>query len=175
MAGSGFMFRGDLAERLLAALRLDLGLYRTVSTDPAAMSQAFRIVLLTGVSNGLSLATRLGVAGMLAAVVTAVLGWLLWAGVILITARLWGHRRGATSLLRPLGFANAPGLFLVLGLIPMVGTPIRVIIVVWLVATTARAVEATYAITRRRATVISVVGFVVYLALGVLSAHFAAS
>lgn len=169
------LFRTDLLERLVAAGRLDLQLYREVSADPSALNQAVRIVLLSGVSNGFALAARLGLAGMLAAVATAIAGWLLWGGVIVGTARLLGHRRGQRSLMRPLGFANAPGLLLVLGLIPVVGTVARVIVVLWMVATTARAVEAAYEVSRGWATLISIVGFVVYLMIGIVSGHFAMS
>jgi len=57
---------GGLLERVIRALRLDVGLYRDVSADRMATSQAFRVVLLAGLSNGLSLGGRLGGLGLLA-------------------------------------------------------------------------------------------------------------
>lgn len=165
--------RNGLLERLVAALRLDVDVYRLVSSDPAASSQAFRVVLLAGVSNGLSLARRLGGVGVIAGVGAAILGWLLWAAVIWAAATLLGHRHAGGSLLRALGFANSPGVFLILGAVPVVGPVSRVIVVVWLLATTVRAVEAVFAVAPRRASVISIAAFVVYLVLGLVSAHFA--
>jgi hypothetical protein len=166
-------YRDGLLERLVAALRLDVNVYRLVSSDPAASSQAFRVVLLAGASNGLGLARRLGGVGVVAGVGAAILGWLLWAGVIGATATLLGHRRTGGSLLRALGFANSPGVFLILGAIPVLGAVSRTIVVVWLLAATVRAVEAVFAVAPRRASIVSVAAFVAYLVLGLVSAHFA--
>jgi hypothetical protein len=160
---------------LIAALRLDLRLYEEVCADAAASGQAFRVVLLAGVSNGLALVRRFGSTGIVAGVGAALLGWALWAAVIWMVAGIFRHRRQGGSLLRALGFANSPGVFLILGGFPMVGPLIRSVVVAWLVATTVRAVQATFCIPARRALVISTVGFVVYLAIGVASAHFASS
>ncbi len=169
------MSRSGLVNRLIAALRLDLRLYEEVSADAAASGQAFRVVLLAGVSNGLALVRRFGSTGIVAGVGAALLGWVLWAAVIWMVARLFRHRRQGRSLLRALGFANSPGVFLFLGGLPTVGFLIRYTVVAWLVATTMRAVQATFGIAARRALVISIIGFLVYLALGVVSAHFASS
>ncbi len=164
-----------LIERLIAALRLELRVYQEVSSDAAATGQAFRVVLLTGLLNGFSLVQRLGLAGVFAGVGAALMGWLLWAGVIWAIAALFRHRRGERSLLRALGFANAPGMLLVLGVVPVIGTVIRLAVVVWLVAATERAVEAVFEVSRGRATLIAVIGFIAYLFLGMVSAYFAAS
>ena len=164
-----------LTTRLIAALRLDPQLYVDVSCDAAATSQAFRIVLLSGLSNGVGLLGRIGAAGILAGIVAAILGWLLWAAVVGLTGTVFGHRREDRSLLRVLGFANAPGVFLILGLFPTVAGLVRFLVVVWLLATTVRAVQAVFAVTTRRAVVISVVAFVVYLILGGVSAYFAST
>jgi len=169
------MSRSALLPRLIAALRLDLGLYEEVSADAAASAQAFRVVLLAGVSNGLGLVRRFGSTGIVAGVGAALLGWVLWAAVIWLIARLFRHQSQGRSLLRALGFANAPGVFLILGGFPTVGSLIRYAVVAWLVATTVRAVQATFGIAARRALLISIMGFVVYLALGVVSTHWASS
>jgi len=173
------MSGSSLVQRLVAALRLDLQLYEDVSADAAASGQAFRIVLLAGVSNGLALVRQLGSAGIVAGIVAgvgaALLGWLLWAAVIRVIAGFVGQRRPERSLLRALGFANAPGVFLILGRLPVIGPLVRYAVVAWLVATTVRAVQATFGLTARRALAVSILGFLVYLALGVVSAYFAPS
>jgi hypothetical protein len=71
------------------------------------------------------------------------------------------------------GFADSPCVFLFLGALPLVGAAIRFFVVVWLLATTVRAVQSVYAVATRRAVVITVLGFLVYLVLGAVSAHFA--
>jgi hypothetical protein len=162
-------------ERLIAALRLDVDLYRQASIDMASTRQAFLVVVLSGLSNGLGLAWRQGSAAVSAGIAAAVFGWFLWAAVILMIALPFGHRRHGRSLLRALGFANAPGILLVLGVVPVIGRFIRMLIVLWLVATTVAAVQAVFEMSRRRALVVSIVGFVAYLVIGAVSGYFAAS
>jgi len=164
----------SLVERLIPALRLDLDVYQQVSTDKVAGGQAFMVVLLSGVSNGLSLSGRLGNLGMSAGVAAAMLGWFLWALVILVVARMWGHRRNRRSLLRSLGFADAPGVFLVLGMVPFIGGVLRRVIVMWSLAATVRAVQAVYEVPPRRAIFIALSGFVIYLVIGAISGYFSA-
>ncbi len=164
-----------LVERLIAALRLELPLYVEVSTEPAAWGQAFLVVLLGGISNGLSLVRLLGAAGILAGVGAAVLGWFVWTGVVFVIAALFARRQPGRSLLRALGFATAPGVFLIAGIVPVLGRVARAAVVVWLVAATAVALEAVYGMSRRRAAVVSIAAFLVYLVLGALSAYWAAA
>jgi hypothetical protein len=95
--------------------------------------------------------------------------------VIRLIGAVFGQRREGHSLLRVLGFADAPGVFLVFGLFPIIAGVVRFAVVVWLLATTVRAVQAVFAVTTRRAVVISLVAFVVYLTLGAVSAYFAST
>jgi Yip1 domain len=156
--------------RLLLALCLNLQLYQEVSTDRAASGQALLVVLLAGVANGLGLRARLGDAGISAGIGAGLLGWLLWTGVVLVVARAFGQRRQGRSLLRALGFADAPGILLALGGLPRVGAVVRGLAVVWLVAATAVATQAVFDVSRRRGAAIALTALLVYLALGALSA-----
>jgi Yip1-like protein len=160
-----------LIERLIAALRLDLPLYQQVSADGRATRQAVTVVLLAGMSNGLGLARRLGRVGPWAGVGAALAGWFLFTWVIFVIATLLRHRGNGRSLLRALGFANAPGVFLILGIVPALGAVVRSVVVLWLLATTVVAVQAVYDVPRRRAWVISIAGFAVYLVLGAVTAY----
>jgi hypothetical protein len=166
---------GRFLGRLIGAMRLDRRVYADVSVDTAANSQAFLVVLLSGACNGLGLARELGSAGMSAGVVAAVASWFLWTGVILAAATLLRSRHRTGSLLRALGFANAPGVALLLAIIPGVGRVVRVATVFWLLAATVVAVEVVFAASRRRACLISLCGFIVYLVVGIISAYFASA
>jgi len=165
--------RRPLVERLIAALRLDPVLYTEVSAERAASGQAFLVVLLTGVSNGLGLVPALGAAGISAGAGAGVLGWFVWTAVVFVTAAPFGRRLPGRSLLRALGFATAPGAFLIIGAVPALGRFARPAVVIWLVAATVVAVEAVYGMSRRRAVLVSVVAFLVYLVLGAVSAYLA--
>jgi hypothetical protein len=164
-----------LVERLIAALRLDLALYIEISADRTTSGQAFLVVLLSGVSNGLGLVPYLGAAGISAGAGAAVLGWFVWTAVVFVIAAPFGRRLPGRSLLRALGFATAPGVFLIVGTVPALGRFARAAVVMWLVAATVVAVEAAYGMSRRRAVLVSVAAFVVYLLLGAVSAYLAAA
>ena len=159
--------------RFVGALRLDLDVYRTVGGDAGATGQAVRVVLLAGVCNGIALSARLGVAGVLAGVLVGLLGWVLWAACVALVGAVARLRARAAVLLRVLGFANAPGIFLAGGVVPQMATSIRILVALWLVAATVPAAQAAFDVGRRRAIVLALVAFAVYLALGVLSAQFA--
>jgi len=161
-----------IAACIVAALRLDLSLYREVSTDRQASGRSFVVVLLSGFLNGLGLVRRLGQLGVWAGMGAAVLGWLLWAAVIFSILAVLRYRRNG-SLLRALGFANAPSVLLVLGIVPVIGAVVRVIVVIWLLAATTVAIQAVYDMSRPRAVVTSIVVFLVYLAIGAGVAYLA--
>jgi len=163
-----------LLQRLAPALRLDLQLYLSVSADRTATGQACLVVLLAGVLNGIGLGDRLGSFAIWAGVRAGLMGWLLWTAVVLVICRLLGHVRSGRSLLRALGFANAPGIFLVLGLVPAIALLVRAIVVVWLIAASAIATQAVYDVSRRRSVLITLAAFAVYLVLGLLSSYFTA-
>ena len=157
----------SLVERLVLAMRLDLEFYALVSTDRSATFQAFMVVVLGGVFNGLGLVRRLGGFGVWAGVVAAIGGWFLWTLVLLLIAGALRHHRNRRSLLRTLGFANAPQVLLILCGMPLVASTVRVLVVCWLLATATVALQAVYSIGRRRAAVIVLAAFVVYLLIGV--------
>jgi len=165
----------SLIERLLFALRLDLDLYTQVSIDRATTFQAFMVVVLGGVFNGLGLVRRLGGFGVWAGIFTAVAGWLLWTLVLLGVARLFRCRRDGRSLFRALGFGNAPQLLLIIGGTPLVVWIVRFVVVCWLLAAATVALQAVYTISRRRAVAVMLAGFVVYMCIGAGSGYLAHS
>lgn len=163
--------RQSFGRRLVAAARLQLPVYVEVSTDRATSIQAAIVVLLVGMCNGVGLIQRLSTFGIVAGVTAAIVGWFLWTGVISSVAVLLRAPRQGRSLLRALGFANAPGVLLGLGIVPAIGPLLRAVVVGWLLAATAVAVQAVFAVSRWRAWLITLCGFVLYLLVGIASAH----
>lgn len=168
----------SLVERFVRAALLDASVFAEVSADRAATIQAFLVVVLGGVCNALGQGRPLVGAGdptSLAVVwvawtwwtlVVPVVGWLLWTLVVRAGARAFGHSAGDRSLLCALGFANAPAAALLLRILPGIGTAVYVVVLLWLLAASAAAVEAVFAISRRRAVAIAVAGFVAYWLVG---------
>lgn len=129
---------GMFAYRLLGAAMLDAGMYEGIEADRRTTNQALAAVLLTSLAAGIGAGEWLGtrVATMAAVAALAVITWSAWAMLIFqIGTRIlpvaetradWGQ------LLRTTGFAAAPGLLLVFGLVPQARTAIFAVTGLWM-------------------------------------------
>jgi hypothetical protein len=112
----------SIQDRMIRAAKLDVGLYEEVEADREATGQAVVVVVLSAVAAGIG---SLGDAGLLEIVILALaaLGsWLIWALLTyVIGTRLLPEPQTKADygeLLRTIGFASAPGLIRVLGVVP---------------------------------------------------------
>ena len=121
--------------RLFRAAKLDAGLYDEVIADPKTMFQAMMAVFIYSAASAYGGFGRAGVAGINFGMITTITGWYIWAfstyfvGVRLLPEAETNVDRKA--LLRAMGFASAPGLFRLLGLIPNVAGVTLLIASVW--------------------------------------------
>jgi hypothetical protein len=114
--------RRSFGERIVAAMKLDPGVYDEVEHDPTSMGQAAGVVVLAAVAAGIGGAGGMGVASLVGGMIGSVLGWLASTAVVwLIGVRFMNHTSDYAELLRTLGFATAPRLIAVLGFIPVLG------------------------------------------------------
>jgi hypothetical protein len=127
----------SLQDRMIGAMRVQASTFEEVEHDAAATSQAAVVVLIAAVAaaiGGISWAYFRPVAIVLA-IVLALIGWAISAAVLwLVGTRLFpGPKTEADfgQLLRVSGFAQAPGVFSVLGLIPIIGLLIRFLVSIW--------------------------------------------
>jgi hypothetical protein len=124
--------RYSWTERMVGAAKLDANIYEDVEADAAASGQAAGTVALVAVAQAIG-AIGEGTLGLVTGVVSALVGWLIWAGVTyLIGAKLLGGTATWGELLRTLGFAQAPGVLSVLGIIPVVGGVVRFVVTLWI-------------------------------------------
>ncbi len=142
-----------LRARMVRAGRLDQGLYRELQGDGAATVQAVVVVALGMVSlwlGGIGLAFTRGydlrdqALALVWIVPSVLLGWIVWA--LLAYALGGGLLRGKArlgALLRALGFANAPGVFYILVLLPGAGALINLAILIWIWVAALVALRAT--------------------------------
>lgn len=155
------------SNRLIGAARLQPATYEEVEGDRRAFGQAFLVVLLSSVALSLGSFVRLGTLGFASAIVAGILGWFIWAGLTyLIGAHLLpapGTRANWGELLRTTGFATAPGLIAVLGVIPALTGFISVIAQVWILIAFVIAVRQAldYASTWR-AVAVCFIGWLIY-------------
>jgi hypothetical protein len=135
----------QFVDRLIRAGKLDARLYDEVKADTSAMGPALGVVLLSSLAAGIGEVTQGGLAGLVAGTVVTLLGWYIWAYMTyIIGAKLLPMPQTSTShreLLRTLGFASAPGLLRVLGVVPGLAGMAFLIASVWMLIATVLAVR----------------------------------
>lgn len=163
------------SRRLLGAMRLNVSTYEEIEADRRATGQALLVVALSSVAGGLGATgiTGGGPSGLIFGTLAALVGWLAWATLIYIVgARLYPEpqtRADVGELLRTIGFASAPGLFRVAGLVPGLDWPIYVATSVWMLAAMVIAVrQALDFTTTTRALAVCAGGWLLVLVIAVV-------
>ena len=132
-------------DRVIGAMKLQASVFEEVEHDTTAMGQAAAVVALASVSSGIAFIAYGGVSGVLAGTVWALVWWALFAGLMWIigTKVMPGRNTQADlgQLLRTMGFAQAPGLFAFIAVIPLLGWLVWLAIVAWSMAATVVAVR----------------------------------
>jgi hypothetical protein len=127
--------RGSLVGRMMGAAMLDVATYEEVEHDSTATGQAAIVVVITAVAAAIGALWR-GGPGVVSAVVGAIVGWLVWAGITYVIGdKLLGGTATWGELLRTLGFAQAPGVLLAIGIVPILGGIVITVVSVWLLVT----------------------------------------
>ena len=151
--------RYSWTERMVGAAKLDANIYEDVEADVSANGQAAGTVALVAVAQAIG-AIGEGTLGLVTGVVGALVGWLIWAGVTyLIGAKLLGGTATWGELLRTLGFAQAPGVLSVLGLLPVVGGVVRVAVTVWILLAGMMAIRQALDVSTAKAILTAVLGW----------------
>ena len=165
----------SFTDRMIGAAKLDVGVYEEVEADTGATGQAMGVVLLSSVAGGIG-SVGLGAGGIGGVVVggiAALIGWASWAFLTyLIGTRLLAEpqtRADVRELLRTLGFAQSPGLARILGVIPILGPLVLLVVSIWMFVAMVIAVRQALDYTSTmRAVGVCVVGWVLSLAITVV-------
>lgn len=164
----------DFKDRIIRAARLDVNLYEEVEADKGAMGQAVGVVVLSSVAAGVGTYIRGGLGGIFIGTVGALIGWYIWAYITyFIGTRLLPEpqtRANHGELLRTLGFASAPGLIRVLGIIPGLAGIVFTVASIWMLVAMIIAVrQALDYTTTLRAVGVCLIGWVIQvLIIGLL-------
>jgi hypothetical protein len=123
--------------RLVGAAVLDGGIYEAIEADTRATRQAALTVVLASLAAGLGAGGvwRPDAAGFAIASLIALAAWLAWA-MLMFQIGTWvlPGRQTVSSfgeLLRTVGFAAAPALFLVFAVLPGMAVPVFAIATAW--------------------------------------------
>ncbi|MDB5051010.1 MAG: hypothetical protein JWO30_4081, partial [Fibrobacteres bacterium] len=120
------------------AVKLDPELYEEVEADHTANGQAVLTVVLSSLAAGVGGALSGGWYGLFLHTMAALIGWVVWAFLsYFIGTRLMPEpqtKADMGELLRCTGFSSAPGILQVFGFLPGLGTLIRAIVFLWMLA-----------------------------------------
>jgi len=153
-----------IKERILGVFKLQANTFASINSDPAARIQSALIVTLVAVL--LALGSRispifgdLGVAAnFFIAVAWTFISWVLWAGIVCFSGRLLSGRwTPFGQLLTVTGFAYAPQ---ALAILPWYGALAGAI---WSLAAGFVAIRQVLEVDNRRAALIMILGFGVYV------------
>ncbi len=122
--------------RMLRAAKLDVQLYEEVEHDESALGQATMVVVLSALAVGIGSLGLGGLTGLISGTLAALFGWYVWAFLTyFIGTRLLPEpqtRADYGQLLRTIGFASAPGLIRVVGIVPGLGPIVFAVAGVWM-------------------------------------------
>ena len=126
----------QFVDRMIRASKLDVHLYEEVEADKGAMGQAMGVVVLSSLAGGAWFIQMSGPMGLLIGTVGSLVGWYLWALLTyLIGTKLLPEPQTQADhgeLLRTIGFASAPGIIRILGIIPALGSLVNIVAGVWM-------------------------------------------
>ena len=127
---------GGFISRMIRAAKLDVQLYEEVEADQSAMGQAMGVVVLSSVAAGIGSSGVLGLGGMFAGVIAALVGWFIWAYLTyFIGTKLLPEpqtRADHGELLRTIGFSSSPGLIRVFGIVPALAGIVFLVAAIWM-------------------------------------------
>jgi len=161
----------SFTERMIGAARLDAGTYEDVEHDSNAMGQAVGVVVLSSLAAGIGSVLYMDLAtALIVGTIAALLGWLIWAFLTwIIGTKLLPEKQTEADmgqLLRTIGFASAPGILRVLGIIPGIGGLLMLVCEIWMLAAMVVAVRQALDYTSTwRAVGVCAIGFVALVAL----------
>jgi Yip1 domain len=169
---------GNLAQRMLRAARFDASLYEEVEADTSSMTQAVLVVILASLAGGIGATPEWGAGGLVGGAIGSLIGWYVWALLTYYIGTKWlpepTTEADVGQMLRTLGFASAPGILRIAGVIPGVGLVALIVAPLWMLGTMVVAVRQALDYTSTgRAIVVCVIGFVVQVV--VIIAVFAAA
>ena len=155
----------SIVDRMRGAALFDVPTYEEVEHDTSATGQAVIVVVLAALAAGIGNAFR-GGPGILGGIVASLLGWVAWSGITyFVGTRVFKGTATWGELARTLGFAQAPGLLMVLAIIPVLGALVKFVIWLWLLGTGIIAIRQALDIDTGKAVMTALVGWLASMAV----------
>jgi hypothetical protein len=111
---------------------LNVATYEAVEADQNATGQAAAVVMIVAVCEAIGSAGT-GLVGAAVAAVVSLVAWIVWAGITYVIGdKIFGGEATWGELLRTIGFAQAPGVLFLLGIVPLIGGVASVVTSLWI-------------------------------------------
>jgi hypothetical protein len=137
--------------------------YAEIAHDPNALPEAAIVVATVAISAGLGNVIH-GANGLVGGVILSLLGWIISSAIIyFIGTRITGTPTtsgSVESILRTLGYASAPNVFLFLGFIWIIGGLVIWALSIWTLITTVLAIRAALGMTLGRAVITGLIAMI---------------
>lgn len=159
-----------IVDRSIGVAKLVQRTYREIAVDPGATKEAAVVVVVVAIAGAIG-GTREGAAGFFSGLVGAFIFWLLFSAVAwFFGTQLFGNpttNATSESLLRTLGYAQAPNILAIVGFIPILGWIVAFIGSIWVLITSVYAIRQVLGLSTGRAIITAVVA---WIALGIIFA-----
>jgi|GEM_PF-724390 len=167
-------FRRPFPDRVVAAIRLDATVYEEVEHDEEAMGQAFWVVVLAALAQGIGALQAPSVPTLVGALfglsLVGILGWVVGTAVIwMIGVKLMQCTSDFAELMRTIGFASAPKILMMFGVLPLgpVSWVLAAGVSILSIVATVIAVRQALDINTQRSVLVCVIAMLVGLAFAV--------
>ena len=164
-----------IQDRIIRAAKLDAQLYEEVEADRNATGQAMAVVVMSALAAGIGGLGSGGLLGLVGGTIAALVGWLVWAFLTyFIGTRLLPEPQTKADygeLLRTIGFASAPGLIRVFGIMPGLGALVFLVAGIWMLVAMVIAVRQALDYTSTlRSVGVCLIGWLVQVVIWILAA-----
>jgi hypothetical protein len=165
-----------MVDRIMRVFRLDASVFREIADDQNAMTEAAIIVVVVTLLSALGGAVGALIGGASAGraivgfIVAWILGilfnWILWAIITyFVGTTLFQGKTDIPEMMRVLGYANAPGLLGIFGIIPCLGWIAALVGLVLSLIAAILAIREAMEFDTGKAVVTAIVGWIIIIIL----------
>jgi hypothetical protein len=151
----------SIVDRMRGAAMLDIATYEEVEADTAATGQAAIVVAISAVCSAIG-ALGLGGPDVVGVLIGSLISWVIWAGITyLIGEKVFRGTATWGELLRTLGFAQSPRVLLLLGIIPVFGRLVWIVVAIWVLIAGIIAIRQALDFTTQKALLTALIGWAI--------------
>lgn len=161
----------SIVDRAMRVVKLEPRIFDIIARDPNATQQAAIVVAIVALANAVGGAAE-GFGGIIVGLISAILGWLIFAGMAwFFGTNIFGTpttHANWESLLRTLGYAQAPNVLGIFGFIWGIGWLISLIGGIWAIVVAVVAIRETLDFSTGRAIITAVLAWIATVIVGVI-------